>query len=130
MRANKKSKAPTNRTKQPGPVPSESVQAPNFKHGGRAIARRLNHYTTCLPNQPDVVELHCSCAASGNGSTPRAEANGDRRNIGKVNAERRRHVAIVCDQLGPIWIVPFRIDRRVKVTRMTRRLLYLVAKQW
>jgi hypothetical protein len=30
-----------------------------------------------LLNQPNVVELHRSCAAGGNRGTPRAEANGD-----------------------------------------------------
>lgn len=39
----------------------------------------------------------------------------------KVPAERRRRTWVVCDQLGPIWVAPFRIDHRVRVTPETRR---------
>jgi len=46
----------------------------------------------------------------------------------KVQPARRKNVAVLCDQLGPIWLVGHRIDDRVKVTRMTQRVLHLRAR--
>ncbi len=46
----------------------------------------------------------------------------------KVDVELRDRTAVVCDQLGPIWVVPFRIDDRVRLTRGTRRVLRLRAR--
>ena len=43
----------------------------------------------------------------------------------KVDADRRERVVVLCDQLGPIWIVPLRIDERVRLTRVTKRILRL-----
>jgi tRNA(Ile)-lysidine synthase len=45
----------------------------------------------------------------------------------KIDTSRRQKTAVVCDQLGPIWIVPLRIDHRVRLTRLTRRVLKLKA---
>lgn len=41
----------------------------------------------------------------------------------KIDARRRDRAVVLCDQLGPIWIVSFRIDERVRLTRATRRVL-------
>ena len=41
----------------------------------------------------------------------------------KVDPVERDHVAVLCDQLGPIWIVGHRIDERVKMTCITREAL-------
>ncbi len=46
----------------------------------------------------------------------------------KVEAARRERVVLLCDQLGPVWVVPWRIDERVRLTRMTRRILRLRAR--
>ncbi|MBI4579212.1 MAG: tRNA lysidine(34) synthetase TilS [Planctomycetes bacterium] len=46
----------------------------------------------------------------------------------KIDADQREKVVILCDQLGPVWIVPLRIDQRVRLTRMTRNVLRLVAR--
>jgi tRNA(Ile)-lysidine synthase len=46
----------------------------------------------------------------------------------KVPPEQRRNIVVVCDQLGPIWIVGHRIDDRVKLTSQTRRVLHLQAR--
>jgi len=70
-------KLTADRARRPGPIPSESVQAPNFKHGDRSTSRRSDHHTVCLPNQPDVLEVHRSRATGGNRGAPRAKANGD-----------------------------------------------------
>ncbi len=53
----------------------------------------------------------------------------------KVDAARRQHVVLLFDQLGPIWVVPLRIDDRVRLTRATKNILKLTArptvpKQW
>lgn len=45
----------------------------------------------------------------------------------RVPGASRGRVAVLCDLLGPVWIVPYRIDERVKVTRLTRRVLKLTA---
>lgn len=45
----------------------------------------------------------------------------------KVDPLRREQTILLCDQLGPIWIVPFRIDHRVRLTRVTKRVLKLKA---
>lgn len=47
----------------------------------------------------------------------------------KVPPDARRNVALVCDQLGPIWVVGHRIDDRVKLTSQTRRVLHLEARE-
>lgn len=43
----------------------------------------------------------------------------------KVDPKERELVAVLCDQLGPIWIIGHRIDDRVKMTSLTRRVLHL-----
>ncbi|MFQ5591956.1 MAG: tRNA lysidine(34) synthetase TilS [Phycisphaerae bacterium] len=48
----------------------------------------------------------------------------------KVAPEARERVAVLCDQLGPIWIIGHRIDDRVKLTELTRRVLHLRARPY
>ncbi len=45
----------------------------------------------------------------------------------KVDPGQRRRVAVLCDQLGPIWVIGHRLDDRVKLTELTRRILRLRA---
>jgi len=47
---------------------------------------------------------------------------------GKVDPQERERVAVLCDQLGPIWVIGHRIDERVKLTPHTRQVLRLQAK--
>ncbi len=46
----------------------------------------------------------------------------------KVDPAERDRVAVLCDQLGPIWILGHRIDERVKLTALTRRVLQMSIK--
>lgn len=46
----------------------------------------------------------------------------------KVDPKERDRVAVLCDQLGPIWVIGHRIDDRVKLTALTRRVLHLRAR--
>lgn len=46
----------------------------------------------------------------------------------KIDPRERERVAILCDQLGPIWVIGHRIDDRVKLTALTRKVLHLQAK--
>lgn len=46
----------------------------------------------------------------------------------KVDPEARDRVAILCDQLGPIWVIGHRIDERVKLTAHTREGLQIQAR--
>jgi tRNA(Ile)-lysidine synthase len=47
----------------------------------------------------------------------------------KVAPRERERVAILCDHLGPIWVIGHRIDERVKLTALTRQVLHLRAKR-
>jgi tRNA(Ile)-lysidine synthase len=46
----------------------------------------------------------------------------------KVDPREREKIAVLCDHLGPIWIIGHRIDDRVKMTALTRRVLRLKAR--
>ncbi len=46
----------------------------------------------------------------------------------RVEPKERQRVALLCDQLGPIWVIGYRIDDRVKLTALTRRVLHLRAR--
>ncbi|MDD4890966.1 MAG: tRNA lysidine(34) synthetase TilS, partial [Phycisphaerae bacterium] len=43
----------------------------------------------------------------------------------KVPAADRESVFLLCDQLGPVWVIPFRIDDRVRMTEVSRKLAKL-----
>lgn len=46
----------------------------------------------------------------------------------KVDPLTRERIAVLCDQLGPIWLIGQRIDDRVKVTELSKRVLHLRAR--
>jgi tRNA(Ile)-lysidine synthase len=46
----------------------------------------------------------------------------------KIDPRDRDRVAVLCDRLGPIWIIGHRLDDRVKMTALTRRVLHLRAR--
>jgi tRNA(Ile)-lysidine synthase len=46
----------------------------------------------------------------------------------KVDPQERERVAVLCDQLGPIWIIGHRIDDRAKLSRITREALRVRAR--
>ena len=46
----------------------------------------------------------------------------------KVGPQDRQKVAVLCDQLGPVWVIGHRIDDRVKITALTRRVIHLTAR--
>jgi tRNA(Ile)-lysidine synthase len=43
----------------------------------------------------------------------------------KVSAERRNDIVLLCDQLGPVWVVGQRIAHRVRLTEGTRNVLHI-----
>lgn len=45
----------------------------------------------------------------------------------KVDPKDRELVAVLCDHLGPIWVVGHRLDDRVKLTALTKRALRICA---
>ncbi|MDM8005788.1 MAG: tRNA lysidine(34) synthetase TilS [Phycisphaerae bacterium] len=47
----------------------------------------------------------------------------------KIDADVRERTVLLCDRLGPIWVVPLRIDDRVRLTEATRRVMRLSARQ-
>jgi tRNA(Ile)-lysidine synthase len=47
----------------------------------------------------------------------------------KVEPAERGRLAILCDRLGPVWLIGYRIDERVKLTRQTRRVLKVRAQR-
>lgn len=46
----------------------------------------------------------------------------------KVDPQQRKRVAVLCDHLGPIWVIGHRIDDRVKLTELSKQVLYLRAR--
>lgn len=44
----------------------------------------------------------------------------------KIDPQVRARTGILCDQDGPLWVMPLRIDERVKLRATTRRALRLV----
>ncbi|UCG32513.1 MAG: tRNA lysidine(34) synthetase TilS [Phycisphaerales bacterium] len=46
----------------------------------------------------------------------------------KIPPQQRRRTPILCDRSGPLWVIPYRIDERVKVTDRTTRLLMVAAR--
>lgn len=48
----------------------------------------------------------------------------------KVEPAERKKVAVLCDQLGPIWIVGHRLDERVKLRPHTRKVLRMRARRF
>lgn len=46
----------------------------------------------------------------------------------KIELRERSQIGLVCDQLGPIWVMGMRIDERVKLRRHTTRVLQMTAK--
>ncbi len=47
----------------------------------------------------------------------------------KVEPAERSRLAILCDRLGPVYLIGQRIDDRVKLTRQTRRILKVRARR-
>lgn len=47
----------------------------------------------------------------------------------KVEPSERDRLAILCDRLGPVWLIGLRIDERVKLTRQTRHMLTVRASR-
>jgi tRNA(Ile)-lysidine synthase len=47
----------------------------------------------------------------------------------KIDADVRERTVVLCDHLGPVWIVPLRIDERVRLTETTRQVMRLVARE-
>ncbi len=45
----------------------------------------------------------------------------------KIEPSQRADALVMCDRVGLVWVIPFRIDERVKVTSSTRRVLDLTA---
>ncbi len=45
----------------------------------------------------------------------------------KVDPKERDRIAVLCDLLGPVWVIGHRIDDRVKLTGLTRRVLHVRA---
>ncbi len=46
----------------------------------------------------------------------------------KIPPDERVHTAILCDQLGPVWIIGHRIDERVRLRRSTQKALRITAE--
>lgn len=59
---------------------------------------------------------------------PGAKNIGDFLSDEKVDPPARARTGILCDQLGPIWVMPLRIDERVKLRPTTRRAVRLILR--
>lgn len=138
-----------------GNAPSEELTAVSVKVPGRTILRRRGIWleTQVLPFEMQIlqhvkekVDSWTECVDSDQISYPlvvRPKKPGDRfwplggpgsKKLSdffserKIDMQDREKVAVVCDQLGPIWIMGMRIDERVKLRRHTCRVLQMTAK--
>ncbi len=57
---------------------------------------------------------------------PGAKTIGDFFTEQKVDPALRARTGILCDQVGPLWVMPLRIDERAKLRSTTRRVVRLV----
>lgn len=57
---------------------------------------------------------------------PGAKTIGDFFSDEKLDPQMRARTGILCDQDGPVWVMPLRIDERVKLRPTTRKALRLV----
>ncbi|RMF71397.1 MAG: tRNA lysidine(34) synthetase TilS [Planctomycetota bacterium] len=57
---------------------------------------------------------------------PGTKSLGDFLSDAKIDPALRSRMGVVCDQAGPVWVMPLRIDERVKLRPTTRRALRLV----
>ncbi len=46
----------------------------------------------------------------------------------KVDPPLRARIGIICDQVGPVWVMPLRIDERVKLRPTSRRAIRLMLR--
>ena len=60
---------------------------------------------------------------------PGTKSLGDFLSDAKVDPALRSRMGVVCDQAGPIWVMPLRIDERVKLRPTTKQALRLVISQ-
>ena len=58
--------------------------------------------------------------------SPGAKTIGDFFGEQKVAPEVRMRTGILCDQLGPLWVIPLRIDERAKLRPNSRKAIRLV----
>lgn len=58
--------------------------------------------------------------------TPGTKTIGDFFGEQKIDPQVRARTGILCDQEGPLWVMPLRIDERVKLSGTTRKALRLV----
>lgn len=59
---------------------------------------------------------------------PGSKSVGDFLGDVKVDPALRARTGVLCDQNGPIWVMPLRIDERVKLRETSRRALRLVLR--
>jgi len=58
--------------------------------------------------------------------TPGLKTVGDFFTEQKIDPRVRARTGILCDQQGPLWVMPFRIDQRARLRPETRKALHLV----
>lgn len=60
---------------------------------------------------------------------PGAKTIGDFLSEQKIDPPLRARIGILCDQTGPVWVMPLRIDDRVKLRHTSQKALRLVISQ-
>lgn len=59
---------------------------------------------------------------------PGSKTIGDFLSDEKIDRATRARTGVLCDQVGPLWVMPFRIDERVKLRPTTERALRLLLR--
>jgi len=106
-------------------IECEAVDLPRGCDGSRA--KEKNRFEEWLDMDSVHPPLSIRSRQSGDRfhplGAPGSKSIADYLSDAKIDRAERDRAAILCDQLGPIWLIGHRIDERVRLTRLTRRVL-------
>lgn len=102
-----------------------TTDIPQLRHTGTPMEEYID-YNTVLP--PLVVRSRRVGERFFPLGAPGTKKLADFLSDSKVDPKEREKVAVLCDHLGPIWVIGHRIDDRVKLTELTSKVLHLRAR--
>ena len=118
-------------------LPARIGRRPRGERPHAGIARDGNRDGTIARQQPQVKARRIADARYGGRRDgdrfrplggPGAKTIGDFFTERKIEPALRARTGILCDQQGPLWVMPLRIDERAKLRPSTRRAIRLVLR--
>lgn len=107
----------------------EPAEAARSQQAGHPASRWEEYVDFAALHLPLVVRPRRTGARFTPLGAPGSKKVSDFLTDAKLDPRAREQVAVLCDQLGPVWIMGHRIDERVKLTGKTREALHLRARQ-